>query len=510
MNSESQTDEKQITTSLQENTSTLTTNTTLSDLNQLEENESILIQLLTYWLPKTAKGSESTAVPKNREELIDFINKLFESFKKEEQECWSQLNNLHLMTPQMLYLYQKKFIQVQSMNWIQLMCYKIISCPNGKECRSYREQKMLNNQFYDFELECPYFHNSKDKRRIVLPLKPDEEFKYKGKYQEQNVGEDASESMYSHNYFESVYHPLFYKFFDCKRLQCKGSIYCPMKHSEEERVAWEEEFSLFWRKDRSIYYPKKKKNDSDVSEYGPGDGQFTPQSKSYRYNGYNQQGNFQSNRFNSQPMQQNQFNYYGNNGGNRGKYQQKPRDGYYQKDNRFNKHPYEQQPFYPQMYGQGMDIPAETKYQNSYSPVLNNGQYFGDLNTGNLKLKQSNSTPVSYDPVESQFTNFTGYSNYNQMYNYPPMQYNSSPMMNKQASTPSKKNYLNSPIGVGFQDSDDDCDFESIFSSNTQYSQSFTPTPTEGLEKKQLNPSNSKAFYPENGKSRQSNRIEVK
>ena len=39
-----------------------------------------------------------------------------------------------------------------------------------------------------------------------------------------------------------------------------------MKHTEEERIAWEEEFSMNWRKDRSIYYPKKKKNYSDGSD----------------------------------------------------------------------------------------------------------------------------------------------------------------------------------------------------------------------------------------------------
>ena len=230
------------------------------------DNEQQLMDMIRYWLPRSSKSCSQLQPPTTHEELVSFIKSAFESFQREETDCWSQINNMHLMTPQMLHLYQKKFIQIQSMNWIQLMCYKTVLCANGRDCRSYREQKMLHNQFYDFELQCPFFHDVKDRKRLVLPVKADEEFKYKGKYREPGLNEDGSDGTYSHNYFESVFHPLFYKFFDCKRLQCKGSIYCPMKHSEEERVAWEEEFSLCWKKDRSIYYPKKKKNSSDFSD----------------------------------------------------------------------------------------------------------------------------------------------------------------------------------------------------------------------------------------------------
>ena len=131
---------------------------------------------------------------------------------------------------------------------------------------------MLHNQFYDFELECPFFHDKKDRRRLVIPEKPQEEFMYKGKYQE-GLNEESLDASYSYNYFESVFHPLFYKFFDCKRSQCRGSIFCPMRHADEERIVWEEEFSLNWRKDRSIYYPKKKRgqyqtefSENDINE----------------------------------------------------------------------------------------------------------------------------------------------------------------------------------------------------------------------------------------------------
>jgi hypothetical protein len=230
----------------------------------LPENERELIKCLQFWVLQHPKKPEDVSVPTNHTELLSFIARLFIAFQKEEKETWSQLSTLHLLTPSMVQLYQKKFTQIQTMNWIQLLCYKTVACPNGKTCRSFREQKMLHNQFYDFELECPFFHDKKDKRRIILPEKPQEEFMYKGKYQE-GVNEESMDASFSHNYFESVFHPLFYKFFDCKRVQCRGSIHCPMKHTEEERIAWEEEFSLNWRKDRSIYYPKKK-NYSDGSD----------------------------------------------------------------------------------------------------------------------------------------------------------------------------------------------------------------------------------------------------
>ena len=125
----------------------------------LTENEREPIKCLQYWVLQHPKKPDHATVPTTHSELVSFIARLFVAFQKEEKETWSQLTTLHLLTPSMLQLYQKKFTQVQTMNWIQLLCYKVVACPQGKGCRSFREQKMLHNQFYDFELECPFYHD---------------------------------------------------------------------------------------------------------------------------------------------------------------------------------------------------------------------------------------------------------------------------------------------------------------------------------------------------------------
>ena len=247
------------------NENTLIPSCTEPDNTPMSEHEKQLVQCLKFWVDQHPKKPIDTPLPTTHNELLSFIAKLFIAFQKDEQQTWLQMGNLHLLPDSVLKLYQKKCVQVQTMNWIQLLCYKAVECPNIKHCRSFREQKMLHNQFYDFELECPFYHDKKDRRRIIFPEEPQEEFMYKGKYQE-GISEENMNPGYSHNYFESVYHPLFYKFFDCKRVQCRGSIYCPMKHADEERIAWEEEFSMNWRKDRSIYYPKKKKGTWELSD----------------------------------------------------------------------------------------------------------------------------------------------------------------------------------------------------------------------------------------------------
>eukprot|EP00331_Platyophrya_macrostoma_P024519 CAMPEP_0176462762 /NCGR_PEP_ID=MMETSP0127-20121128/35474_1 /TAXON_ID=938130 /ORGANISM="Platyophrya macrostoma, Strain WH" /LENGTH=355 /DNA_ID=CAMNT_0017854769 /DNA_START=150 /DNA_END=1216 /DNA_ORIENTATION=+ len=355
---------------------------------------------------------------------------------------------------------------------------------------------MLNNQFYDFELECPYFHNRRDKRRIVL----------KANYLLQQNGQvDQQDGAHSYNYFESVYHPLFYKFFECKRLQCKGSIYCAMKHSEEERVAWEEEFAICWKKDRSIYYPKKGKNSSQT-EAGSEDGQSYSSNKAYRQNGYNSKPNSQgrqpSNQYQSQAIQKSHINK-----GDRGKYQEKSRLGPYKKEYQYKKRPDYQhlQQFDARPYEQGGDDPLDSQYQDY------NDQYAQEF----LDADQSNGIGLAQE-FDNPYSDFLSPYGYNQGYEFSLSllsivkarrllsqelalggnQYQSGSKMNKKA-------------GFGYQDSDDegDPDFESIFSSISQYSQSFNSASTGSTDKKPLHYKKSKAFYPGGSKD---GHIEVK
>lgn len=439
--------------------------------NDLAENELMLIELLGYWIPKDKKLSENFKTPRDHEELISFIRKLFELFNKEEKDCWSQLNNLHLLTPQMLHLYQKKFIQVQSMNWIQLLCYKAVSCPKGRDCQSYREQKMLNNQFYDFELECPFFHNSKDRRRIVLPLKPDEEFTYKGKYQEGEGSQDGIQNAFSMNYFESVYHPLFYKFFNCKRLQCKGSIYCPMKHSEEEKVVWEEEFSLNWKKDRSIYYPKKNKSGFEFSGFAPEEEQY---GKTHRYNNYSEQRNGLNSRYNGKPQYKGNFNGM--------KLQNKHRDFIPQKQ--FNQKSYG--PQYLPMGEQAYETPSQSGYyRGAYSYENQFAFWHGNGDWSNTSPANNGYTPLAgYYGSES-----VGYESA-----APLTKTSSKTLFGSIENLNQSQNYLGGPTRSNSQSQDDKCedDFENIFSSINQISRDFECTLEDPFEtplgRKELSP----------------------
>lgn len=482
------------------------------ETTSMPDNEVQIINLLNYWLPRTTKAYESAVTPKNRAELLEFINKNFASFKRDEQECWKQLNNIHLMTPQMLNLYQKKFIQVQSMNWIQLLCYKVIVCPNGKECRSYREQKMLHNQFYDFELECPYFHDVKDRRRIVLPSKPDEEFKYKGKYQEV-TGEENLEDSFSHNYFESVFHPLFYKFFECKRLQCRGSIFCPMKHSEEERVAWEEEFSLCWKKDRSIYYPKKKKNSSDFSEESIEDKSPYRQVRITGQN-YNMNNGLNNARFNSQQ----QFN------GNRKHQNTTPNQNFkqfaninsYHYDKQQQQHPNHQQ----QRYNRNFYDQSQQQYQ-----VQQHQQYPQEQEPSDeskfLKMffpqQQANKTKqVVYEVPQYNNSDASQYSGYNGQH-FGQFINNNSINHTEARTLPSNTAYYGDSFQHYANNQEDDgygLNFEGIFSTNNQYSQPHSVmsddfTSINSYNKKQSGYNTQKVFYPEKMKYDQNSHIQV-
>jgi len=86
----------------------------------------------------------------------------------------------------------------------------------------------------------------------------EEEFTYKANYYEE--GKRCSEKdKHSCNYFESMFHPLYYKMFRCKREYCNFSQFCPFFHSEEEKKTWDRTFSNFIRKDR-ISYVKDKQN----------------------------------------------------------------------------------------------------------------------------------------------------------------------------------------------------------------------------------------------------------
>ena len=145
----------------------------------------------------------------------------------------------------------------QSMSFAQIVLYKVLPCPN-LNCDKCPREVVTHNQYTDFEYECPFYHHEKDQRRFVIGSQPTEEFEHKANYFDERRP-TGSRDEYSYNYFESMYHPLYYKMFRCRRARCNAHEFCPFFHNDEERMTWNGLFSDFMGKDRASYVKDKEK-----------------------------------------------------------------------------------------------------------------------------------------------------------------------------------------------------------------------------------------------------------
>jgi len=143
------------------------------------------------------------------------------------------------------------------MTFAQVCLYKVLPCPDPN-CANRPREIVTHNQYKDHEYECPFYHHERDRRRIVITSTVDEEFVYKANYYEEGRSH-AEKEKYSQNYFESMFHPLYYKMFRCKREYCNESRSCPFYHYEQEKKTWDKVFSSFIRKDRITYVKDKQK-----------------------------------------------------------------------------------------------------------------------------------------------------------------------------------------------------------------------------------------------------------
>jgi hypothetical protein len=154
-------------------------------------------------------------------------------------------------------LITKRLSAMQVMGFAQICLYKVLQCPE-ENCPNRPREVATHNQYKDYEYQCPFYHHDKDHRRMVIAASIDDEFTYKANYYEE--GKRCSEKdKHSQNYFESMFHPLYYKMFRCKREYCNFSQFCPFFHSEEEKKTWDRTFSNFIRKDRISYVKDKQK-----------------------------------------------------------------------------------------------------------------------------------------------------------------------------------------------------------------------------------------------------------
>lgn len=150
------------------------------------------------------------------------------------------------------------------MTFAQLCLYKVLPCPNQR-CHNRPREIVTHNQYKDSEYECPFYHHERDRRRIVLAFNQEEDFSYKANYFEEGRSGDDKEK-YSQNYFESMFHPLYYKMFQCKRESCNSSQYCPFYHSEQEKKSWDEAFNTYLKKGRITYVKDKQKYYESTSQ----------------------------------------------------------------------------------------------------------------------------------------------------------------------------------------------------------------------------------------------------
>lgn len=143
------------------------------------------------------------------------------------------------------------------MTFAQLCLYKVLPCPDPS-CVNRPREIVTHNQYKDYEYECPFYHHERDRRRVVITSAADEDFSYKANYYEDGRSH-AEKDKYSQNYFESMFHPLYYKMFRCKREHCNSCQFCPFYHHEQEKKTWDKMFGSFIKKDRITYVKDKQK-----------------------------------------------------------------------------------------------------------------------------------------------------------------------------------------------------------------------------------------------------------
>jgi len=83
------------------------------------------------------------------------------------------------------------------------------------------------------------------------------------------------------NFFESLYHPLYFKQFACKREFCDRSTACPYFHNEKEKAEFEMIFEQRLNMSRKIFLSSKPKGPSPTSTT-----QTTPTSSEKRFNAF--------------------------------------------------------------------------------------------------------------------------------------------------------------------------------------------------------------------------------
>ena len=197
----------------------------------------------------------------NLEDLNSFSNQsniIKNPYKKENQQNSGPSQSIQLQ------------IQDSLMSLEDLLQYKTKPCKNN-EC-PYKPTKSKNEKFKNKDFKCTYFHFAWDQRRELSYQ--DEHFNYHAKVCDKLIScKYKGKCFFGHNFFESYFHPLYYKKFSCQQnLQndCDKSKFCPYIHNKEEEAKWDAELNKKFNIDRSlnksIVIDRIFKNSEDVED----------------------------------------------------------------------------------------------------------------------------------------------------------------------------------------------------------------------------------------------------
>lgn len=145
------------------------------------------------------------------------------------------------------------------MTFAQLCLYKIFPCCESN-CPNKPRFIVTQNNYQTNEYKCPFQHHERDKRRLIFSHYSEKAFLYTFFYHEGRTTEDPLHC--SQNYFESMFHPLYYKLFACKNDGCTLGKFCPRFHNETEKEAWNRTFKEVIGKERVAFM--KVSNDNSV------------------------------------------------------------------------------------------------------------------------------------------------------------------------------------------------------------------------------------------------------
>jgi len=202
--------------------------------------------------------TDSTHTNPTTQDIIKITKKLFAQKLKEDdiEEIFESPDMKLADVDTVVDILSKHVEKMSTLELRELLTYKAFPCEKGGSCPRRPPEIVPYNEYMDKCLECPFYHHEKDRRRLFLTFGENDDFAYKANYAK--TGDTIAEiESCSKNFFESLFHPIFYKLFACKRKYCEGSYFCPYRHCDKEKAEWDEKFMRLTNKQRDLFLKEK-------------------------------------------------------------------------------------------------------------------------------------------------------------------------------------------------------------------------------------------------------------